>query len=92
MKQLRFSVWMVFSLVLLSICVSAQANGVVVYNDYNFQGANTTLTESWKGGGGFDRIIKSIRVPAGYRVRMFAEKNFKGTETMITEDWNPDRI
>jgi len=89
MKQLRFLVTVFSSLVLLSICVSAQTNGVVVYNDHNFRGASMTLTESWSGGRGFDRIIKSIRVPAGYRVRMYDKKNFKGGETMITEDWNP---
>jgi hypothetical protein len=69
----------------------AQAQNVVIYNDYNFQGANMALTGNWNAGGGFDRNIKSIRVPAGYRVRMFTEKNFKGTETLITEDWNPGR-
>ncbi len=47
-----------------------------------------TINESWKGGG-FDRVIKSIRVPAGYRVTLYTDKNFKGTETTIAEDWNP---
>lgn len=64
---------------------------MVIYNDYDFQGANTALNESWKGGGGFDRNIKSVRVPAGYRVTLYTEKNYKGTETRLTEDWNPGK-
>ncbi len=89
MKNLKLTLLFLFALFLLAASVSAQTEGVVVYNDYNFQGANMTLTESWSGGRGFDRIVKSIRVPAGYRVRMYEQKNFKGAETMITEDWNP---
>jgi len=89
MKRLKFGLFILFGMFNLNGLLLAQSQRVVVYNDYNFQGANMTLTESWSGGRGFDRIIKSIRVPAGYRVRMYDEKNFKGGETMITEDWNP---
>jgi hypothetical protein len=69
--------------------VIAQTQTVVIYNDHNFQGANMALTGNWNAGGGFDRNIKSIRVPAGYRLTLYSEKNYKGTETRITEDWNP---
>lgn len=70
---------------------AAQNGKVVIYNDYDFQGANMALTENWKGGGGFDRNIKSVRVPAGYRVTLYTEKNYKGTETRLIEDWNPGK-
>ena len=89
MKNLKLTLLSFFATLFFAASVSSQTNGVVVYNDHNFQGANMTLTESWSGGRGFDRIVKSIRVPAGYRVRMYDKKNFKGGETMITEDWNP---
>jgi len=74
---------------MFSNSVAAQTDRVIIYNDVNFQGANMTLNESWKGGGGFDRNIKSIRVPKGYRVRIYEGKNYKGTESLLTEDWNP---
>ncbi len=89
MKQLKLFCLAFLGLFLLANYATAQTGQVVVYNDYNFQGANMTLTESWKGGRGFDRIIKSIRVPPGYRVTLYTEKNYKGTETRLTEDWNP---
>jgi hypothetical protein len=89
MKRLKFGLSILFGMIVLSGSLLAQSERVVVYNDYNFQGANMTLTESWEGGRGFDRIIKSIRVPAGYRVTLYTEKNYRGTETSITEDWNP---
>lgn len=91
MKYLKFGLFILLGLFVLNGSILAQSERVVIYNDYNFQGANMALTESWKGGGGFDRNIKSIRVPAGYRVTLYTEKNYKGTETRLTEDWNPGK-
>lgn len=88
MKLLKFWALAVFCLFSFSICVSAQDN-VVIYNAPDFQGANIPISGSWNGGNGFDRIIKSIRVPSGYRVTIYSDKNFKGTQAVLTEDWNP---
>ncbi|MGB7069208.1 MAG: beta/gamma crystallin-related protein [Pyrinomonadaceae bacterium] len=92
MKQLRLLVLLMLGLLLFSGIISAQNNQVIIYNDFNFQGANIALTGNWNGTGGFDRNIKSVRIPQGYRVTMFQEKNFRGTSTgVMTEDWNPGR-
>ena len=83
----------IFCFVLLAISTFAQSGQVVIYTGANFTGVNMPLSGNWSGGSLsgliFERRIKSIRVPSGFKVRMYAEKNFKGTETMITEDWDP---
>ena len=56
MKNLKLPQLSFFAALFFAAGISAQTVGVVVYNDYNFQGANMTLTQSWKGGGGFDRL------------------------------------
>jgi len=89
MKQLKLYLLVFFGLFLFADFVAAQSGQIVIYNDVNFQGANTALTQSWKGGGGFDRNIKSIRVPRGYIVTIYEGKNYKGVESRLTEDWNP---
>lgn len=89
MKKIKFGLFILAGLFVLSISASAQRETVVIYDNYNFQGANTALTTSWSGGGSFDRSIKSVRVPSGYRVTLYTEKNYRGTETRLTEDWNP---
>jgi len=89
MKQLKLYLLVFFGLFLFADFVAAQSGQVVIYNDVNFQGANAALTQSWKGGGGFDRNIKSIRVPRGYIVTIYEGKNYKGVESRLTEDWNP---
>lgn len=90
MKHIKFLVLLISAVLLFSAAISAQGNQVVIYNDVNFQGANMTLTGNWNGGSGFDRNIKSVRVPPGFRVTMYEQKNYKGTSTgVITEDWNP---
>lgn len=89
MKNLKPILLSFFGLFLLAASVSAQTDGVIIYNDVNFQGANMTLNGDWNGAGGFDRNIKSIRVPQGYRVTIYEGKNYKGTESRLTEDWNP---
>lgn len=91
MKNLKLTLLSFFAALFFVAGVSAQTGGAIVYNDHDFQGANMTLTESWSGGRGFDRIVKSIRVPAGYRLTLYSEKNYKGTEARITEDWNPGK-
>ena len=87
MKFLKSILIAVFCLFTLSTVSSAQNGQVVIYNDFNFQGANMALTGNWNGGSGFDRNIKSIRVPQGFKVTLYREKNFKGTESPLTEDW-----
>jgi len=89
MKKLKLFCLAIFGLFLFANFATAQSGQVVIYNDVNFQGANMGLTQSWKGGGGFDRNIKSIRVPPGYRVTIYEGKNYKGTESPLIEDWNP---
>lgn len=68
---------------------SGQPSRVTIYTGANFGGASQTLTTSWRGGGRFDRNIKSIRVPQGLRVTLFGDTNYRGAETVLTEDWNP---
>ena len=91
MKRLRVMAFALLGLLLLGVGnhAAAQPEPVVLYNGVNYQGANKALTESWSGGGGFDRNIQSIRVPPGYRLTLYAEKNYRGTQTTITGDWNP---
>ncbi len=89
MRHSKLMLFALLGLFMFSNSVAAQTDRVIIYNGVNFQGANMTLNESWKGGGGFDRNIKSIRVPKGYRVRIYEGKNYKGTESLLTEDWNP---
>lgn len=89
MKLIKTLLFSVFCLVAFSAYTSAQYGQVVIYNGHNFQGANMTLTGNWNGGSGFDRNIKSIRVPQGYRVTLFTQKNYRGTQTILTGDWNP---
>lgn len=91
MKKIRFGVFVFGALLALIGSAAAQADRVTIFNDHNFQGANMALDGNWNAGGGFDRIVKSIRVPAGYRVRIYSEKNYKGTEALLTEDWNPGK-
>lgn len=66
--------------------VFAQTDYVMAYPFTDFKGTQFVLKEDWKGSNLWDRKIKSIRVPPGYRVRMYEDRNFKGAETMITED------
>jgi len=89
MRKIKYGLFVLLGLLIFGKSVSAQSSQVVIYNDVNFQGANTALNESWKGGGAFDRNIKSIKVPSGFRVRIYEGKNFKGAESLLTEDWNP---
>jgi len=89
MKQLKFALFVLFGLFVFSGSLLAQSEKVVIYNDYNYQGASTALDSSWSGGGAYDKNIRSIQVPKGYRVTLYTEKNYKGTETRLTENWNP---
>ena len=89
MKQFKFALFILLGLFVFSGSLLAQSEKVVIYNDYNFQGANTALDGSWSGGGAYDKNIRSIQVPKGYRVTLYTEKNYKGTETRLTENWNP---
>jgi Peptidase inhibitor family I36/Beta/Gamma crystallin len=89
MNKIKYLSMLLVAFFVFSAIVSAQTEQVVIYNDYNFQGANTALTQSWNGGGGFDRNIRSIRVPQGFRVTIYEKKNYKGAESRLTEDWNP---
>lgn len=61
---------------------------VIIYNDFNFQGANMTISGNWNGTGGFDRNIKSIRVPPGYKVTIYRERNHRGVTSVLREDWS----
>ncbi len=72
-----------------NISVSAQTEYVTAFAFADFKGTPFVIKENWKGSDLWDRKIKSIRVPAGYRVRMYEDRNFKGAETMISENWNP---
>jgi hypothetical protein len=88
MKRLNLVLLLMLTIAAFGDAVSAQSDAVVIYNDFNFQGASQVLRDSWRGGGDFDRNVRSIRVPAGYRVTIYTERNFRGTESALTEDWN----
>lgn len=88
MNKFRLSVFAVFSLFLFVTFALAQ-DKVTIYNDVNFQGANMTIDGNWNECCGFQKNIRSIRVPRGYRVTIYSDKNFKGTQALLTEDWNP---
>lgn len=89
MKKIKIGLLIILGLIAFGKSVGAQTKQVVIYSDTNFQGSNTSLNQSWKGGGAFDRNIKSIKIPAGFRVRIYEGKDFKGVESLLTEDWNP---
>ena len=89
MKKFHFALWAIICFCALQGAVQAQSDRVVIYNDYDFQGANMALTGNWNGTGGFDRNVRSIRVPAGYRVTIYAQRNYQGTRAVLNEDWNP---
>lgn len=89
MKKLKFAIFTLLGLFVLSLSAAAQSQKVVIYNDYNFQGASIALDSSWSGGGGFDKNVRSIQVPNGVRVTLYTERNYRGTETRLTENWNP---
>ncbi len=69
----------------------AQTEYVTAYNFTDFQGFPFIIKDNWSGGILWDRKIKSIRVPKGYRVKIYSEKNFKGTQANLTDDWNPGK-
>ncbi len=89
MKQFKFRLFILFGLFMLNGSILAQSEKVVVYNDYNYQGTNMALNGNWNGGNRFDKNVRSIQVPKGYRVTLYTEKNYKGTEARLTENWNP---
>lgn len=87
MKVFKSLLFSVVALLMFSAITRAQNGQVVIYTDFNFQGASMALNGNWNGGGGFDRNIRSVRVPKGYKVTLYREKNFRGTESPLTEDW-----
>ncbi|MEO7539094.1 MAG: peptidase inhibitor family I36 protein [Pyrinomonadaceae bacterium] len=87
MKLLKSILFSGVALLMYSTITPAQNGQVVVYTDFNFQGANMALNGNWNGGGRFDRNIRSVRVPHGYKVTLYQEKNLRGTESPLTEDW-----
>lgn len=89
MKRLKFGLFILFGMFILNNSAWAQNDRVIAYMQTNFQGQNMILTDGWKGSRGFDRRIKSIKVPPGYRVTIYNDKDYKGTEATLTEDWNP---
>lgn len=89
MRSVKIALLFLLGIFAVTASALGQSEQVVIYNDYNFQGANIPLNGSWDGGGVFDRNIKSIRVPSGYRVTLYTQRNYRGTQTVITDDWNP---
>lgn len=69
----------------------AQTEYVTAYTFTDFQGFPFIIKDNWSGGILWDRKIKSIRVPEGYRITIYSEKNFKGTQANLTDDWNPGK-
>jgi len=43
MKNLKQTLLSFFAALFFTASISAQSNGVVIYNDYNFQGANSLV-------------------------------------------------
>ncbi len=66
-----------------------QSGGVTVYDGLQFRGRSAVLSQSWAGGGYWDRRIRSVRVPSGYRMTLYTEPNYRGTETRLTSSWAP---
>jgi len=60
---------------------------VCFFENANFSGASLcrSTTTSWIGATWNDRI-SSIRVPAGYKVELFADQNFRGASVTLTAD------
>ena len=66
---------------------TATAAQVCFYEHANYAGASLcrSTTTSWIGPTWNDRI-SSIRVPAGYKVELFADQNFRGAAVTLTAD------
>ncbi|MGN7876975.1 peptidase inhibitor family I36 protein [Roseateles sp. 22389] len=66
---------------------TATAAQVCFYEHANYAGASLcrSTTTSWIGPTWNDRI-SSIRVPAGYKVELFADQNFRGATVTLTAD------
>ena len=66
---------------------TATAAQVCFYEHANYAGASLcrSSTTSWIGPTWNDRI-SSIRVPAGYKVELFADQNFRGAAVTLTAD------
>lgn len=74
----------------LQINMSAQAYPIV-YNQNNYTGKSLTLTESSYNMDALvstvgNDAIRSIRVPAGFKVTLYEHGNFHGREVSVTED------
>jgi hypothetical protein len=60
----------------------------VIYAQPNYNGAAMAVERDWAGDRtweGNPHRIRSIRVPAGWRLTLFRERNFRGTQTVITD-------
>ena len=64
-------------------------NFPIIYSQANYNGPSTALENDWSGDGDWDGSpyrIRSIRIPAGWRLTLYTQPNFRGTETNITSD------
>lgn len=64
-------------------------NFPVIYAQANYQGPAQAVERDWAGSrdwNGFPHRIRSIRVPAGWRLTLYERANFGGTETVITSN------
>ncbi|MEJ7847270.1 MAG: hypothetical protein WKF92_04165 [Pyrinomonadaceae bacterium] len=71
----------------------AEGNFPVIYSQANYSGSAMAVERYWSGNGdwnGSPHRIRSIRVPAGWRLTLYTQPNFRGTETSVTSDisWN----
>lgn len=66
---------------------AAAATQVCFYEHVNYAGASTCLSASsaWIGNAWNDRI-SSVRVPAGFKVQLFADINYGGRSVTLTAD------
>ena len=68
--------------------LSLYQDQVVVYEGENFTGRSWTPREIWTGSPEWDRRIRSIRVPKGFKVTLYSEPYFSVTQSNLLEDWS----
>ena len=63
--------------------------GITFYEHANFVGASITTNTYWdySMNQGWNDRISSIRIPAGYKIQVFANGDQKGPSMVLTSDW-----
>lgn len=47
------------------------------YDERGYRGRVEALADDWRGGGNWDRRVRSVRVPAGVPLTLYSEPNFE---------------